>query len=484
MRTSLFRSPWRAGAKRALSFAVITALGLSAPTALPAADQPVTADHAVGDHERRIKELEDTIKQLKKDERQLKVNVENQKPLAGWADGFNLASPDGSYKLRIGGYTQLDGRFFIDDRTNTETNQFIFRRARIDLSGTVAKYFDFRILPDFAPATPILFDAYVDANFTPLAKLRVGKFKGPVGLDRLQSATALPFIERDQPTNLVPNRDYGVQLFGDLVGGAFSYQLAIVNGAPDGSNPSNPGDTNDDKDFDGRIFAVPFKNTSIDLLKGLGLGVAGSFGHERGNSSNADLPTFKTFGQNTFFQYAGAVAVNSSATPPIAAQSATLASGDHTRYAPQIYYYWQQFGLLGEYVNSTQRVKRDAATATLSNDAWSIGASYVLTGENASYKGVAPAQPFNPFTGTWGAFEVGGRYGQLEVDPDSFKNNFATPNTSARRDKEWVVGVNWYVNRNVKFVLNYAQSDFRGGAAKGGDRESEKAVVGRVQLLL
>jgi phosphate-selective porin OprO/OprP len=300
----------------------------------------------------------------------------------------------------------------------------------------------------------------------------------------LQSATTLQFIERGQPTNLVPNRDYGAQLFGDLVGGALSYQLAIVNGVSDNSNPSSPGDVNDDKDFDGRIFALPFKDTSIDPLKGLGLGVAGSFGHERGSSANVDLPAFKTFGQATFFQYNGAVAANSSATPPVAAQSATIAYGDRTRYAPQIYYYWQQVGLLGEYVNSTQRVKRDAAMATLSDDAWLIGATYVLTGENASYRGVAPAHPFDPYAGTWGAFEVGGRYGQLEVDPDSFKHNFASASASARRDKEWVVGVNWYLNKNVKFVLDYAQSDFRGGAAKGGDRPTEKAIETRVQLVL
>jgi len=455
------------------------ALGLFAPTGSLAADQAATADH-----ERRIEELENTIKQLKKDERQLEVNAENQKPLAGWSNGFNLASPDGDYKLRIGGYTQLDGRFFIDDRTSTETNQFIFRRARIDLSGTVAKYFDFRILPDFAPATPILFDAYVDANFTPLAKVRVGKFKPGPGLERLESATALQFIERGQATNLVPNRDYGAQVLGDILGGVFSYQVGIVNGVADGVNPSNPGETNDDKDFDGLIFTRPFRNSSIDPLKGLGFGIAGSFGHEAGTQSTPDLPTFKTFGQNTFFQYNGAVAANSSATPPVPAQSATVAYGDHSRYNPQIYYYWRQVGVLGEYVNSTEAVKRDKAQATLSDDAWNIGVTYVLTGENASFAGVTPARNFDPYAGTWGAIEVGGRYGQLEVDPDSFKNNFANPNTSARRDKEWVLGVNWYLNRNVKLVLDYAQSDFRGGAPKGGDRETEKTLVGRVQLVL
>lgn len=491
MRTSSVRSPWRAGAKWVLPLAIVTTLGLAASTRASAADQSTTADH-----ERRIKELEETIKQLKKDERQVEVNLENQKPLAGWSDGFNLASQDGKYKLKIGGYTQADGRFFIDDRANALTNQFLFRRIRLDLQGTVAKYFDFRILPDFVLASNgsfQIFDAYVDVNYFPTAKLRVGKFKPPVGLERLQSATSLQFVERGQPTNLVPNRDNGVQLFGDLLGGALGYQLGVFDGVPDNVNPTTAFDANDDKDFAGRVFAVPFKDTSIDPLKGLGFGLAGSYGRQRGTSSSTELPSFKTFGQATFFSYSGAVAATSTA----AGKSSSFAFGQRERYSPQFFYYWGPVGLLGEYVTSAQAVRRDtvdttnaitsSVAKTLSHDAWQVGVSYVITGESASYKGVAPAQPFDPFAGTWGAFEVAARYGQLEVDPDAFSKGFASATGSARRDKEWVLGLNWYLNKNVKFVLDYGHTDFRGGAGSGkfvADRPSEHAILSRVQLVL
>ncbi len=449
-------------------FIIVVALAGALPATAVRAQAPPPSDV-----ERRIKELEDTVNRLKKDERQLEVNAESQKPLAGWLDGFNLASQDGSYKLRIGAYTQADGRFFIDDTADKNVSQFVFRRARIDLQGTVFKNFDFRILPDFAGSQVILFDAYVDANYIPQAKVRIGKFKPPVGLERLQSATSLMFIERGQPTNLVPNRDFGAQLFGDLVNGALSYQLSIINGAPDNSNPS-VGDTNDDKDFAGRIFAQPFKDTAVDALKGFGIGFAGTYGRQRGSTSTPDLPTFKTFGQSTFFAYKGA---DTGETNP------TIAFGQRERYSPQLSYYLGPFGFLGEYVSSAQTVRRDANSQRLENDAWQIAGSYVLTGETGSYKGVAPAQPFNPFTGKWGAFEVATRYGQLEVDPDAFSGGFADPQASARRAKEWVLGLNWYLNKNIKLVLNYANTDFRGGAA-GGDRQTEKAIETRVQLVL
>jgi len=457
-------------AARVLALAAFLITGSGAPRAVDAADPAPQGQ--LSDHEKRIQELEDTINRLKKDERQLEVNVENQKPLAGWSDGFNLASQDGAYKLKVGGYTQADGRFFIDDAQNRNTSQFTFRRARIDLQGTVAKYFNFRVLPDFAGSKAVLFDAYLDFNYIPEAVVRVGKFKPPVGLERLQSATSLTFLERGQPTNLVPNRDNGVQLYGSIFGGAFAYQLGVFDGVPDGGN--GDGDTNDDKDFAGRVFAVPFKNLAWDVVKGLGFGVAGSYGREKGSPTSTDLPTFKTFGQSTYFQYKAA-----SSSPD--ATNTVVAAGNHSRISPQANFYWGPFGFLGEYVTSEQTVSLKKQAATLSNDAWALTASYVVTGEAASYVGVVPARPFNPFDGTWGALELAARYGELYVDPDAFRLGYADPKKSARSDHEWVIGANWYLNKNVKLVLDYANSSFDGGTA-GGNRTVEQGLFTRAQL--
>ena len=44
---------------------------------------------------------------------------------------------------------------------------------------------------------------------------------------------------------------------------------------------------------------------------------------------------------------------------------------------------------------------------------------------------------------------------------------FADITKSARRASAWAVGLTWYLNRNVKYVLNYEQTSFRGGAALG-----------------
>ena len=45
----------------------------------------------------------------------------------------------------------------------------------------------------------------------------------------------------------------------------------------------------------------------------------------------------------------------------------------------------------------------------------------MLTGEDASYRGVVkPSEPFSPGKGGWGAWELVGRYGELEIDDDAF----------------------------------------------------------------
>src|SRR6267143_1743388 len=171
-------------------------------------------------------------------------------------DGFSVTSADGAYQLRLKGLVQEDGRFFDQDREKPASDTFLLRRVRPILEATVAKIFDFRIMPDFGGGQTVLFDAYLEARFSPAAKLRAGKFKPPVGLERLQSASDTLFVERALPTSLVPNRDVGVQLSGDLFGSRLSYAIGAFNGAVDGGN--GDADVNDGKEAAARVFVTPF----------------------------------------------------------------------------------------------------------------------------------------------------------------------------------------------------------------------------------
>jgi hypothetical protein len=73
-------------------------------------------------------------------------------------------------------------------------------------------------------------DAWVDVKLHAAARVKVGKLKSPFGLERLQSATALGFVERGFPTALAPNRDVGVQVWGDVAGGVVSWAAGVFDG--------------------------------------------------------------------------------------------------------------------------------------------------------------------------------------------------------------------------------------------------------------
>ena len=383
-------------------------------------------------------------------------------------DGFFLRSPDRAYEIRFRGYTNFDGRYFTEEKAgNTDT--WLFRRVRPIVEGTLAGVLDFRIMPDFAGSALSLQDAYVNLRYLDFANIQAGKYKSPFGLERLQSATALMFPERALPTNLVPNRDLGLMVHGNLGEGLVQYQLAFMNGVVDGGSADV--DINDAKDIGARLFFHPFQNFTQAWLSGLGVG--GSFGWGA-TGSGTTLPTYRTAGQSVFFSYI---------TTPAA--TATTLDEHRLRWSPQLYYYWGPFGLLGEYVSSTTGVTRLGNDELLENTAWQLAASYVLTGENASFRGVVPRKGLSLGEGTFGALELAARYNQLDIDPDAFDEGFANPSVSAERARAFGVGVNWYLNGFIKLALAYERTFFENGGGTLADvenRNDESVLFMRTQL--
>ena len=141
---------------------------------------------------------------------------------------------------------------------------------------------------------------------------------------------------------------------------------------------------------------------------------------------------------------------------------------------------------MGEYIDSDQELSRLSSGALIkekfNNKAWQISGTYVLTGENASYKGVTPRQAFDLQQGTWGAFEVAGRYENLDVDDDVFDRGFASIGTQVSQASAWGLGLNWYLSKNIRTTLDFDHTDFRGGGSNGADRKSENVVLTRFQL--
>lgn len=450
--------------KNRWSIALVAIVGLQASTGKLLAQDSGSSDTA--GLLRRIEELEQKVKiQDRKTELDKEAAAEKAKSATAvsfGSSGLHVRSGDSNFVFRFRGNVQADGRFFLDDPDGVVNDTFLLRRVRPSLEGTLWGKYDFRIMPDFAGSSVTLIDAYADLRFSPYLSVLVGKTKSPFGLERLVSQTSLLFVERGLPTHLAPNRDVGVQIRGSLLEGQLDYAVGVLNGTPD--NGSSVSDPDDDKEFAGRLFAHPFKNSETKALRGVGIGVAGTYGDKNG----AAPANYTTVNQQTFFSFNAGVVNN----------------GTHWRLGPQAYYYYGPFGLLAEYTVSSQELfAPGAGTQEVQNTAWQVAVSYVLTGEEASYRGVIPAKNFDLSNGTWGAFEIAARYGELDIDDDAFPV-YANPAGSPTLAQSAGIGLNWYLNRNVKVVVNYNWTGFDGPVTNPARVASkdEQAVFTRVQI--
>ncbi|HEX8909393.1 MAG TPA: porin [Anaeromyxobacteraceae bacterium] len=381
--------------------------------------------------------------------------------------------------LVVGGYVHADGRAFVGPAADAYVNQFLLRQVRPVLEGTLRDHFDYRLLPDFAGGKVVVQEAFVDVRYLRWLEVRLGKMKVPVGLERLQNSNAVTFAERAFPTSLAPNRDVGAELFGD-VGGVLSYAVGIFNGAVDDGISESDQDSN--KEGAARVFLTPFARTRLAPLKGLGLGVSGTWGAPRGTAAQPQLPSFTSPGQNTIFSYAAA----STGGAPDPARTA-VADGDHTRWDVQGYYFYGPLGIQSEYIDSTQRVRKGASAVRASNTAWEGTASLVLTGEKATYRMIVPDRPLEPAVGQWGAVEIAARYQLIRLDDALFANKvFADDAQQVRGANAWGAGVNWYLDRSFRVMVSYDRTRFFAGASSSGrvvDRTPEQVIIGRAQLV-
>ena len=504
---------------------------------VPAAPQAVTVSPEIAKLKTKVNTLE------RKLELQDEVNTAAFKKLPifdGGENGFKITSSDKKHQLRIGSSIQTDYRNFLGDNPpawiagtaptgfsgagwygGVGPDSIFLRQARIILEGYVFNDIYFKLMPDFAQTSTtsnLIPDAFVDFAYQPKASLLVGKYKPSIGLERLQGDANTVFLERAFPTNLAPNRDMGLQLHGAFAmpgyktekapgpidsKNAFTYQVGITNGTGDSGNiamngalPNSSTQFANNKEFDGRIFAQPFQHSGYDWLEGFGLGLSGSFS----NPDHLALVAQRTpLGQSQFIDYTSmngqTAGINGGATTPRTITS----NGNSNRIYPQAFWYAGSFGLMGEYVASTQTLNASGGAnsgskvnnITQTNTASQVQLSYVVTGEDNQFEGVKPIRNFDPAKGTWGALQLAARWSQLSVGNDTFK--LLSPIKTASQATEFTVGANWFLNKYSLIRFDYENVWFTGGAGTQtgtannptyhiANRPSEQVLSTRFQL--
>ena len=171
------------------------------------------------------------------------------------AQGCDAEDPNDSIapaKIKIFGFIQPEYNYTLSDPAEST---FKFRRARIGVRGRVFEDWTYYFMLETSPfiggvGSAYLMDAFVTWDKHNWARISVGSYKQPFGLEVQTACNALMTIDRAIVSDqlVVPQRDYGISIWGGNVNTRLNYSFAIMNGSG-----LNKVDNNNKKDLIGRV---------------------------------------------------------------------------------------------------------------------------------------------------------------------------------------------------------------------------------------
>ena len=406
-----------------------------------------------------------------------------------YKDGIWFKTDDGSFTAVLNGRVIANYRTIFDrpddipasaGANRTQPDSLFLRQARIDLQGTAAKQFEYRLYLDFptgrqsntgtAPSstTGTIQDAYLGWRPSPDFGVRIGQFKEPFSQEQTTSLRATDFVERSILDRLAPGRDLGILIHGKPFGGVLEYELGAFNGGG-----RSVADNNDAKEAAGRIRVSPFKNADDgSLLKGLRFGVSGTIGDLDAASTAAttgDPLDLTSTELNIKFLDAGGAAV---------------VDGRRSRIGLEFTWLYEFLGLRAEWARRTDTLTTGAGTTNrIPVNAYNVSLTALLTGEKKTLEDrIVPDNPFD-LEGGWGAFELAARWSALRADNDVLSlGASADPNANAVHVIS--AGVNWYLTRNVRITPDFVYERYNRdiGFADGVRERTFRGFLVRFQI--
>ncbi len=305
---------------------------------------------------------------------------------------------------------------------------FGLRNARFDARLGLNSDMNARLNVDYGAGTVRIQDGYIDFGLAPGWRVRVGKFKAPIGLELLESPTDIPMIDTGYATLMVANRDTGMMAMGTV--GNWDLQFAVLAGASDGASLDRDGDS------DRAISLRALTRLAPNDLGGVGSvfwGVAGSVESRFGDAAVSQLSTYRVGTRPELLRY----------------NSGVVANGGFYRIVPQVMAFMGPFGVMAEHAISRHTILGNGDTVGLTHAAWQVVTHYYLTGESASYDAVTPIHPYSPIEGGVGAVAVTGRVQQVNVDAGA-----RAFGSGVQQSTSVTVGVNWIWRDHVKWMVN------------------------------
>ncbi len=333
------------------------------------------------------------------------------------AKGIRITSDDKQFSLRIGGRLHVDGATFDEDVTPLE-DDIIFRRARLAASGKAFGDWRYRFDYDFAANSDYrIKGAWLRYDgFRPL-RITAGNVQEPLSLEELTSSNGITFMERSLISAFTPSYHLGALLtshgrnwsaaagyFGETIGEQKTDRLSSGRGLA------------------GRLTFAPVKAKR----RALHLGVSAEY-----RDPGSDTVRYSTRPE-------------SKVTDRRLVTTRTIKNvSDTLIYGLEGALVQGPWSVQGEYMQA--RVNRRGGD-DLAFDGWYAFVSWFVSGESRRY---------NAKKGSFKKLKPKGRYGAWELAARYSHADFTDGAVQGGKETNITYGLNWYLNRNLRFMANY-----------------------------
>jgi len=360
------------------------------------------------------------------------------------------------------GRIHVDAVTFDQDQANIDTvgnalNGVDIRRARLGVEGEgYGRYFyrfdvDFVTLDQQVATRPVIVDAYLDIQQLDwLGNLRVGHFREPFSLERLDSTHDLPFLERSNPVNVLsPFRNVGAMVFNNNEEETVTWASGLFF-----ENTNELGETLRDQTplaFTTRATWNPWYELDEEChdLRMFALGASYSFRHTTGVTRNFGIPPEVVVKEGVLRR------------TPNFVNTGQIAVGDLNLVGLEAVTVLGSLSLEGEYLFMTGA--QPGTGGDIFFQGGYVEALYFLTGEHRNYLrktgNFGPVTLRDPFVVTTdeagcrrnglGAFEVAARLSWLDLDHERIRGGELTDLT---------LGLNWYYTQRSRVMFNYIRA--------------------------
>jgi phosphate-selective porin OprO/OprP len=362
-----------------------------------------------------------------------------------WKDRPRVETSDGAFVFELIGRFMWDSFWESSDDlppTATQDGTF-FRRARLGVQGHVYQNLEFRIEMDFATGTVVLTDVYMGLRkLGAVGTIRVGHMKEPFGLEALESANDITFLERSAATDaFAPFRNDGIQLMNAILGDRATWAAGIFRE----SNNQGVATGDGGYTFTARLTGLPMQNKDRQTL--IHVGVCFSL---------RDPPT-----GTAQFQARPGIAAGPRLVDP-----GSLATEDVMLLCFEFAWAWRALSVQAEAFLT--EVHGDGV-ADSSFSGWYVQVSYWITGESRPYKakeGVfgapKPKRALHDAQGGFGAWEIALRFDAIDLTDGAVVGGEQTSIT---------FGANWHWNKNARVMFHIVFTDVEDGNAGANNGE-------------